>query len=289
MKRKPFFCITATAILYALLLIGCDALDSAMDTMSKNLYEESGLVSADTSSADDVAGQVAGLTAFTVYDTSDMAEIEKIAAQYGYSVESGDGKAIFDSLKKVLDEAGLGALKVMTPLGREAAGALTQSVSKVLASEAAKKELVDQLGKEATGDSLIAAKQSLQLLNKVVEAVTTPEVPGVWEAMGIANDDSIKEVVTEVLDSLATIDIEDATITQGDVLVLQMTTNVISSTISDYVNKKASGSTDVSLVKIAEDLLSGVQNIQNVAGELDGSTKGFFDFKIGDLLDKLDG
>ena len=288
MKRKPFFCITATAILYALLLIGCDALDSAMDTMSKNLYEESGLVSADTSSADDVAGQVAGLTAFT-YDTSKTADIEKIAAQYGYSVESGDGKAIFDSLKKVLDEAGLGALKVMTPLDREAAKALTQSVSKALASEAAKKELVDQLGKKATGDSLIAAKQSLQLLNKVVEAVTTPEVPGVWEAMGIADDDSIKEVVTEVLDSLATIDIEDATITQGDVLVLQMTTNVISSTISTYVDKAASGSTDVSLVKIAEDLLSGVQNIQNVAGELDGSTKGFFDFKIGDLLDKLDG
>lgn len=284
MKRKPFFCITATAILYALLLIGCDALDSAMDTMSKNLYEESGLVSADTSSADDVAGQVAGLTAFTVYDTSDTADIEKIAAQYGYSVESGDGKAIFDSLKNVLDEAGLGALKVMTPLDREAADALTQSVSKALASEAAKKELVDQLGKEATGDSLIAAKQSLQLLNKVVEAVKTPEV---WEAMGIAGDDSIKEVVTEVLDSLATI--EDATITQGDVLVLQMTTNVISSTISTYVDKAASGSTDVSPVKIAEDLLSGVQNIQNVAGELDGSTKGFFDFKIGDLLDKLDG
>ena len=128
------------------------------------------------------------------------------------------------------------------------------------------------------------AQQSLQLLNKVVEAVKTPEV---WEAMGIAGDDSIKEVVTEVLDSLATI--EDATITQGDVLVLQMTTNVISSTISTYVDKAASGSTDVSPVKIAEDLLSGVQNIQNVAGELDGSTKGFFDFKIGDLLDKLDG
>ena len=284
MKRKPFFCITATAILYALLLIGCDALDSAMDTMSKNLYEESGLVSADTSSADDVAGQVAGLTAFTVYDTSKTADIEKIAAQYGYSVESGDGKAIFDSLKNVLDEAGLGALKVMTPLGREAADALTQSVSKALASEAAKKELVDQLGKKATGDSLIAAKQSLQLLNKVVEAVKAPDV---WKAMGIADDDSIKEVVTEVLDSLAPI--EDATITQGDVLVLQMTTNVISSTISTYVDKAASGSTDVSLVKIAEDLLSGVQNIQNVAGELDGSTKGFFDFKIGDLLDKLDG
>ena len=287
MKRKPFFCITATAILYALLLIGCDALDSAMDTMSKNLYEESGLVSADTSSADDVAGQVAGLTVFTVYyDTSDMDAIKDIATHYGYSVESGDGKAIFDSLKNVLDEAGLGALKVMTPLDHEAADALTQSVSKALASEAAKKELVDQLGKKATGDSLIAAKQSLQLLNKVVKAVKAPDV---WKEMGIADDDSIKEVVTEVLDSLATIDIEDATITQGDVLVLQMTTNVISSTISTYVKKAASGSTDVSLVKIAEDLLSGVQNIQNVAGELDGSTKGFFDFKIGDLLDKLDG
>ena len=287
MKRKPFFCITATAILYALLLIGCDALDSAMDTMSKNLYEESGLVSADTSSADDVAGQVAGLTVFTVYyDTSDMDAIKDIATHYGYSVVSGDGKAIFDSLKNVLDEAGLGALKVMTPLDHEAADALTQSVSKALASEAAKKELVDQLGKKATGDSLIAAKQSLQLLNKVVKAVKAPDV---WKEMGIADDDSIKEVVTEVLDSLATIDIEDATITQGDVLVLQMTTNVISSTISTYVKKAASGSTDVSLVKIAEDLLSGVQNIQNVAGELDGSTKGFFDFKIGDLLDKLDG
>ena len=68
-----------------------------------------------------------------------------------------------------------------------------------------------------------------------------------------------------------------------------MTTNVISSTISTYVNKEASGSTDVSPVKIAEDLLSGVQNIQNIAGELSGKTSGFFDFKIGDLLDKLDG
>ncbi|MDD7201799.1 MAG: hypothetical protein SPF89_02230 [Sphaerochaetaceae bacterium] len=284
MKRKPIARITMAAILYVLLLIGCDALDSAMDTMSKNLYEESGLVSADTSSADDVAGQVAGLTAFTVYDTSNTADIEKIAAQYGYSVESGDGKAIFDSLKNVLDEAGLGSLKVMTPQEQEAADALTKSVSKALASEAAKKELVDQLGKEATGDSLQAAKQSLQLLNKVVEAVKTDDV---WTAMGIDKNDSIKEVVTEVLDSLSTI--EDATITQGDVLVLQMTTNVISSTISTYVAQAASGSTDVSPVKVAEDLLSGVQNIQNVAGELDGSTKGFFDFKIGDLLDKLEG
>ncbi len=285
MKRKPFFCITATAILYALLLIGCDALDSAMDTMSKNLYEESGLVSADTSSADDVAGQVAGLTAFTVYeyDTSKTADIEKIAAQYGYSVESGDGKAIFDSLKNVLDEAGLGALKVMTPLGREAADALTQSVSKALASEAAKKELVDQLGKEATGDSLIAAKQSLQLLNKVVEAVKTSEV---WEAMGIADGSPIQSVVTTVLNSLAP---GNGVITQGDVLVLQMTTNVISSAVSSYITQKSTGVETKTPVQIAETMLSGVQNVQNIAGELSGKTSGFFDFKIGDLLDKLDG
>jgi hypothetical protein len=285
MKRKPIARITMAAILCALLFLSCDALDSAMDTMSKNLYEESGLVSADTSSADAVAGKVAGLTTFTVYDTSDTADIEKIAAQYGYSVSSGEGQEMFNSLKKVLDEAGLGSLNVMTPQEQEAADALVESVSKALASEAAKKELVDQLGKEAEGASKEAAEQSMKLLNQVVKAVETPEV---WAAMGIADDDSVKEVVTTVLDSLTTT-LDDAKITQGDVLVLQMTTNVISSTISTYVAQAASGDTDISAVKVAEDLLSGVQNIQNVAGELDGSTKGFFDFKIGDLLDKLEG
>ena len=285
MKRKPIARITMAAILCALLFLSCDALDSAMDTMSKNLYEESGLVSADTSSADAVAGKVAGLTTFTVYVTSDTADIEKIAAQYGYSVSSGEGQEMFNSLKKVLDEAGLGSLNVMTPQEQEAADALVASVSKALASEAAKKELVDQLGKEAEGASKEAAEQSMKLLNQVVKAVETPEV---WAAMGIADDDSVKEVVTTVLDSLTTT-LDDAKITQGDVLVLQMTTNVISSTISTYVAQAASGDTDISAVKVAEDLLSGVQNIQNVAGELDGSTKGFFDFKIGDLLDKLEG
>lgn len=285
MKRKPIARITMAAILCALLFLSCDALDSAMDTMSKNLYEESGLVSADTSSAVAVAEKVAGLTTFTVYDTSDTADIEKIAAQYGYSVSSGEGQEMFNSLKKVLDEAGLGSLKVMTPQEQEAADALVESVSKALASEAAKKELVDQLGKEAEGASKEAAEQSMKLLNQVVKAVETPEV---WAAMGIADDDSVKEVVTTVLDSLTTT-LDDAKITQGDVLVLQMTTNVISSTISTYVAQAASGDTDISAVKVAEDLLSGVQNIQNVAGELDGSTKGFFDFKIGDLLDKLEG
>ena len=201
MKRKPIARITMAAILCALLFLSCDALDSAMDTMSKNLYEESGLVSADTSSANAVAEKVAGLTTFTVYDTSDTADIEKIAAQYGYSVSSGEGQEMFNSLKKVLDEAGLGSLNVMTPQEQEAADALVESVSKALASEAAKKELVDQLGKEAEGASKEAAEQSMKLLNQVVKAVETPEV---WAAMGIADDDSVKEVVTTVLDSLTT-------------------------------------------------------------------------------------
>jgi len=283
MKRKPFFCITATAILYALLLIGCDALDSAMDTMSKNVYEEVGFVSADTSSADEVAGKVNSLNVTKVYDLSDE-EVKEIADKYGY--KDGDTKTeeVYNQLKNALPKAGLESWHVLDPQPENDATALTESLSKALASESAKKELIAQLDKPAEGNHQKAAEDSLNLLDAVAKAVDTQEV---WEAMGIADDDSIKEVVTEVLDSLAPI--EDATITQGDVLVLQMTTNVISSTISAYVNKAASGSTDVSPVKIAEDLLSGVQNIQNIAGELSGKTSGFFDFKIGDLLDKLDG
>lgn len=284
MKRKPFFCITATAILYALLLIGCDALDSAMDTMSKNVYEEVGFVSADTSSADEVAGKVNSLNVTKVYDLSDDAEVKEIADKYGYKDGDTKTEAVYNRLKDALTEAGLGSWHVLDPQPENDATALTESLSKALASESAKKELIAQLDKPAEGNHQKAAEDSLKLLGAVAKAVDKPDV---WEAMGIADDDSIKEVVTEVLDSLAPI--EDATITQGDVLVLQMTTNVISSTISAYVDKAASGSTDVSLVKIAEDLLSGVQNIQNIAGELSGKTSGFFDFKIGDLLDKLDG
>ncbi len=284
MKRKPFFCITATAILYALLLIGCDALDSAMDTMSKNLYEESGLVSADTSSADEVAGKVNSLNVTKVYDLSDDAKVKEIATKYGYKDGDTKTEAVYNKLKDALTKAGLGSWHVLDPQPENDATALTESLSKALASESAKKELIAQLDKPAEGNHKTAAEDSLELLKAVAKAVDTSEV---WAAMGIADGSPIKEVVTEVLDSLSTI--EDATITQGDVLVLQMTTNVISSTISTFVAQAASGEEDISPVKVAEDLLSGVQNIQNVAGELDGRTKGFFDFKIGDLLDKLEG
>lgn len=219
-----------------------------------------------------------------VYDLSDDAKVKDIAAKYGYKDGDTKTEAVYNQLKNALPKAGLGSWHVLDPQPENDATALTESLSKALASESAKKELIAQLDKPAEGNHQKAAEDSLKLLGAVAKAVDKPDV---WEAMGIADDDSIKEVVTEVLDSLAPI--EDATITQGDVLVLQMTTNVISSTISAYVDKAASGSTDVSPVKIAEDLLSGVQNIQNIAGELSGKTSGFFDFKIGDLLDKLDG
>lgn len=198
-----------------------------MDTMSKNVYEEVGFVSADTSSADEVAGKVNSLNVTKVYDLSDDAEVKEIADKYGYKDGDTKTEAVYNRLKDALTEAGLGSWHVLDPQPENDATALTESLSKALASESAKKELIAQLDKPAEGNHQKAAEDSLKLLDAVAKAVDTQEV---WEAMGIADDDSIKEVVTEVLDSLAPI--EDATITQGDVLVLQMTTNVISSTIS---------------------------------------------------------
>ena len=281
MKRKPFFCITATAILYALLLIGCDALDSAMDTMSKNLYEESGLVSADTSSADEVAGKVNSLNVTKVYDLSDDAKVKEIADKYGYKDGDTKTEAVYNRLKAEL--AGLGSWHVLDPQPENDATALTESLSKALASESAKKELIAQLDKPAEGNHQKAAEDSLKLLDAVAKAVDKPDV---WEAMGIADGSPIQSVVTTVLNSLAP---GNGVITQGDVLVLQMTTNVISSAVSSYITQKSTGVETKTPVQIAETMLSGVQNIQNIAGELSGKTSGFFDFKIGDLLDKLDG
>ena len=283
MKRKPFFCITATAILYALLLIGCDALDSAMDTMSKNLYEESGLVSADTSSADEVAGKVNSLNVTKVYDLSDDAKVKEIATKYGYKDGDTKTEAVYNKLKAELTEAGLGSWHVLDPQPENDATALTESLSKALASESAKKELIAQLDKPAEGNHQKAAEDSLKLLDAVAKAVDKPDV---WEAMGIADGSPIQSVVTTVLNSLAP---GNGVITQGDVLVLQMTTNVISSAVSSYITQKSTGVETKTPVQIAETMLSGVQNIQNIAGELSGKTSGFFDFKIGDLLDKLDG
>ena len=283
MKRKPFFCITATAILYALLLIGCDALDSAMDTMSKNLYEESGLVSADTSSADEVAGKVNSLNVTKVYDLSDDAKVKEIADKYGYKDGDTKTEAVYNRLKAELTEAGLGSWHVLDPQPENDATALTESLSKALASESAKKELIAQLDKPAEGNHQKAAEDSLKLLDAVAKAVDKPDV---WEAMGIADGSPIQSVVTTVLNSLAP---GNGVITQGDVLVLQMTTNVISSAVSSYITQKSTGVETKTPVQIAETMLSGVQNVQNIAGELSGKTSGFFDFKIGDLLDKLDG
>ena len=283
MKRKPFFCITATAILYALLLIGCDALDSAMDTMSKNVYEEVGFVSADTSSADEVAGKVNSLNVTKVYDLSDDAKVKDIATKYGYKDGDTKTEAVYTQLKAALPEAGLGSWHVLDPQPENDATALTESLSKALASESAKKELIAQLDKPAEGNHQKAAEDSLNLLDAVAKAVNTSEV---WEAMGIADGSPIQSVVTTVLNSLAP---GNGVITQGDVLVLQMTTDVISSAVSSYITQKSTGVETKTPVQIAETMLSGVQNVQNIAGEHSGKTSGFFDFKIGDLLDKLDG
>jgi len=283
MKRKPFFCITATAILYALLLIGCDALDSAMDTMSKNVYEEVGFVSADTSSADEVAGKVNSLNVTKEYNLSDDAEVKEIAAKYGYKDGDTKTEAVYTQLKAALPKAGLGFWHVLDPQPENDATALTESLSKALASESAKKELIAQLDKPAEGNHQKAAEDSLNLLDAVAKAVNTSEV---WEAMGIADGSPIQSVVTTVLNSLAP---GNGVITQGDVLVLQMTTDVISSAVSSYITQKSTGVETKTPVQIAETMLSGVQNVQNIAGELSGKTSGFFDFKIGDLLDKLDG
>ncbi|MDY6344057.1 MAG: hypothetical protein SPL79_07170 [Sphaerochaetaceae bacterium] len=283
MKRKPFFCITATAILYALLLIGCDALDSAMDTMSKNVYEEVGFVSADTSSADEVAGKVNSLNVTKVYDLSDDAKVKDIATKYGYKDGDTKTEAVYTQLKAALTKAGLGSWHVLDPQPENDATALTESLSKALASESAKKELIAQLDKPAEGNHQKAAEDSLNLLDAVAKAVNTSEV---WEAMGIADGSPIQSVVTTVLNSLAP---GNGVITQGDVLVLQMTTDVISSAVSSYITQKSTGVETKTPVQIAETMLSGVQNVQNIAGELSGKTSGFFDFKIGDLLDKLDG
>lgn len=160
---------------------------------------------------------------------------------------------------------------------------MTESLSKALASESAKKELIAQLDKPAEGNHQKAAEDSLNLLDAVAKAVNTSEV---WEAMGIADGSPIQSVVTTVLNSLAP---GNGVITQGDVLVLQMTTDVISSAVSSYITQKSTGVETKTPVQIAETMLSGVQNVQNIAGELSGKTSGFFDFKIGDLLDKLDG
>ena len=158
---------------------------------------------------------------------------------------------------------------------------MTESLSKALASESTKKDLIKQLDKPAVGDYQKAAEDSLKLLDAVAEAVKTDEV---WKAMGIADDPSIKSVVATVLDSLTP---GKGEITWGDVLVLQMTTNVISRAVSSYVKQESTGEKTMTPVQIAETMLSGVQNVQNIAGELSGKTSGFFDFKVGDLLKKL--
>lgn len=282
MKRKPLWCVTASAIILASLLAGCDALDSAMDTMSKNVYEEVGFVSADTSVADEVMGKVNKLDVSKVYVLSNVDNVKEIAAKYGYDPKTATKtEAVFTQLNKKLEDEGSKSWNVLDPQSEPDATALTESLSKALASESTKKDLIKQLDKPAVGDYQKAAEDSLKLLDAVAEAVKTDEV---WKAMGIADDPSIKSVVATVLDSLTP---GKGEITWGDVLVLQMTTNVISRAVSSYVKQESTGEKTMTPVQIAETMLSGVQNVQNIAGELSGKTSGFFDFKVGDLLKKL--
>lgn len=288
--RKPVF-YTAGVIFLASLLLGCDALDSTMDTMSKNTYEEMGWASSDTSAADEVVKVVSNLKSFSVYDLSDDSDITAIAELFGTNDETVT--EIYNTLKEVLDDeetqnflTSRSLTQLCLPVPTESSddvSYLNEALAKALANDKAKEKLTDALSASITDTtSAVKVTSTFALIDLLVETLTDTEV---MDMMGLSG--TVREVYVTIVDSLyVDMDALDAP-TLGDMLVLQMATDAVTTATQNFLKYMFDVEGAPSILATCEDLLAGVQNIQHASSVVGGCTKGFFEFDFAEQANKL--
>jgi len=234
-------------LLLTLAFTSCDAnirqdIADLMGDFSENVYIANGFVEANTANAAAVTSAVAAIGSQDV--TADADD-----ESFGIVVKIPEG-----------------VTKVIRPQTEAEQEETKDNLATAFASPTQTKELVESMKAPASIDQKDAASGTVKLFNDTLTAL-----------QGQLTDDDLKSTLAE----LALPEIEDTSaLTQGDILVLQMMTNLVSNTISslkdetDTINNKLDKDKIFKVVddalftaKVAEEL-SGAASI-DFSGQLD--------------------
>ncbi|MDY0287458.1 MAG: hypothetical protein RBR15_01385 [Sphaerochaeta sp.] len=198
---KKLLVLVLIVPILALAMISCDAdmrsnLAGLMGGFGGNLYEGAGLIVVNTAQAEAAAATVATI-----------------------GTGSGAKPATTSGLGVTIPDPG--STTMLAPQGPGAQGALKDNLADAFNSEAQKKKLLEELGKPVTDtDQQAAAAGTVGVLNATLDALkdelitNNPELAAVLEQMKLP-------------------DVGDgSTLTQGDLLMLQMMTDLISNTVA---------------------------------------------------------
>ncbi len=209
-------------LLLTLAFTSCDAnirqdIAGLMGDFSENVYIASGMVEANTANAAAVTETTASI------GTGDSAE----------AVTAGDSNTTFGISVTIPAEV----TKIIKPQTEAEQEETKDDLATAFASPTQTKQLVDSLKAPASDDQVEAAEGTILLFNATLDKLKTD--------LATSNAE-----LSETLSELTLPTLEDGEeLTQGDVLVLQMMTNLISNTVAT-LNEASTTSGDLNTVDI---------------------------------------
>jgi hypothetical protein len=253
----------------ALTMISCDAdmrsnIAGLMGGFGGNVYEDAGLIVVNTAQAEAAAATVA-----TIGTGAGAATITG-------SASSTMGLPVTD----------LTETKLLEPQSKTKQTELKNNLGDALNSETQKKKLLEDLKKPASGEQKAAAKGTIEVFNKTLKELESK----------LTNS-------TDLGDTFKKLELPDVgdNPTQGDMLALQLMTDLISNTIATLNDIGGGGALDLSRVNATElekpanktkvlSIIDDALFAADMAEQLSGAASIDFTGQIdlGDLLDGLD-
>ena len=263
-------------LLLTLAFTSCDAslenITEFMGGFSDNVYINSGLIEADLGAAEGVTdvtvaiGTSSGTTGTATVANSTVDGKKTITTSaFGIDIEvdvdSGD-----------LSD---GTLSIIAPQSKEEQEEYTTDIAEAISSPKNLEKFKEDMAKEATQEQKNTAKASVVVFNASITAI----------AIDI-DDDKIRAAIEEMKFESIT---DDDELTQGDMAVLQLMTNLVSNTVAAAKNDSVDIDDSVITEEKAMDILSEALFTAKVAEELSGiSTINFSGDLITGLLGTFD-
>jgi hypothetical protein len=266
-----------SVLLLTLAFTSCDAsirqdIAGLMGDFSGNVYVDGGLVEPDLGAAEDANNETTqigtssgstGTATFTANSTTGGTTIT--TSTFGIAVEVEVNES----------ELPEGTLVIIAPQPADKQQAYTNSLAESITSPSKKEKLLTDMAKPATAEQKEMAKGSVTVFNAVVDKISAD-----------ISDSDIKAAIEELkLDSIT----DEDELTQGDMAILQLMTNLVSNTVAaakvDEGNISDAEITD----EEALDIFSEALFTAKVADELRGiASINFSGELISGLLEAMD-
>jgi len=201
--------------LLALVLIGCDQdmrsnIVGFLDPLGNNVYNDAGMIPANTANAAAASDQIAGLGSTEEVQGKVGGDGKIGKGVFGVEVDLGDGQK---------------NKPFLAPQSKEAQEELKDQLGEALNSPSQKEQLKEEMKKPASDEQKAAAKGTVDAFNTILTSINT-------KTGGNA----------DFLDNLKLPEIEDDDeLTQGDMLMLQLMTDMVKNTVDTLTELSEDG------------------------------------------------